>query len=106
MTYKTLKTHAVGVVDDFTDRDIVKGYFPPDGGARNYTGKTKLDAIQVTAPVRSVMPPRTNKVFAKLYGNKWSDVSAYETVKLKTIGEFITLCASHAGEKLPDGEPT
>ena len=106
MSYGVLKKAAVDVVDDFSSKDIKAAYFPSAGNMQKYSAKTKLESIELTAPVRSVMPPRVNKVFSKLYGKKWADVSAFETVKPKTIGDFIKLCAEHAGEKLPDGEPT
>ncbi len=106
MAYDTLKKLAVDVVDDFSSMDIAAGYFPPRNGAARYNAKTKLDTIELTAPVRSVMPPRINKVMAKAYGSAWSDVSAYETVKLASIGDTIKLCAKHAGEAIPSGEPT
>lgn len=106
MAYAKLKQLAVDLIDDFSDLDIKIGYFPPPGEAAKYNAKSKLDAVQITAPVRSVMPPRVNKVLAKAYGGDWSDVSAFETVKVTTMGDFIKLCAKHAGETLPQGEPT
>jgi hypothetical protein len=106
MAYKTLKNLVVDIVDDFTADDVNAGYFPLPGIKPKYTAKTKLDSIKVTTPVRSVMPPKLNKELSKRYGSSWSDVSASETVKLKTIGDAIKLCAQHAGETIPDGEPT
>jgi hypothetical protein len=106
MAYRTLKRVAIDVIDDFSDLDVNGGYFPPQGTSARYTAKTKLDSVKVTTPVRSVMPPKFNKEFSKLYGSAWSDVSAFETVKLKTIGDAIKLCAEHAGETVPTGEPT
>jgi hypothetical protein len=106
VSYAKLKKLAVDVVDDFTKLDIVAGYFPSMGQTAKFNAKTKLDTIEITAPVRSVMPPRVNKVMAKEFGDDWSDVSAFETVKLSTIGDLIKLCAKHAQETIPAGEPT
>lgn len=106
MAYNKLKALAVDIVDDFSKLNIAAGYFSGAGVPAAFNAKTKLDAIELTAPVRSVMPPRINKVMAKAYGDQWTDVSPFETVKLVTIGDAIKLCAKHSGEVVPAGEPT
>jgi hypothetical protein len=106
MAYQTLKKLVIDVVDDFSDLDVNGGYFPAPGTNAKYNAKTKLDTVKVTTPVRSVMPPKINKELSKRYRSTWRDVSAFETVKLKTIGDAIKLCAEHAGETIPTGEPT
>ena len=99
MAYTKLKKLAVDVIDDFTDLDILAHY------GDTYNAKTLLDNIQITAPVRSVMSPRVNKVFAKANGSTWKGIRPVDSVKCKTIGDFIKLVAKNAQETVPAGEP-
>lgn len=99
MTYVKLKKMAIDAIDDFTDFEIIANY------GDTYDAKTLLDNIQITAPVRSVMSPRLNKVFSKVYGNAWAGIRPIDSVKCKTIGDIIKLVAKNSKETVPAGEP-
>jgi hypothetical protein len=99
MSYPVLKKLAIDLVDDFTALDIAINY------GQQYSATTKLDTINITAPVKSVMPPRTNKVMGEKYTNDWKLVRDIDIVKCKTIGDFIKLLAKNAKVLLADGEP-
>jgi hypothetical protein len=99
MSYPTLKKIAIDTIDDLTGDEVLDGY------GIQYTAKTLLDDIQITAPVRAVMPPLVNKKFRAAYTQDWKVVRPIDTVKCQTIGDFIKLVAKNAGEVIPDGEP-
>jgi hypothetical protein len=99
MSYQKLKELAIETIDDFSDLDIAAEY------GTNYSAKTKLNSIFITEPVRSIMPPRVNKVFFAEYQGKWKGVRAIDTLKCESISDFIKLVAKNSGETVPDGEP-
>lgn len=98
--YSTAKAAVIGVVDDFTEKDVMSGY----GTA--YNSKTKLDKLGIGHAVLAVMPPRFNKVMRGLVGDDWDRVGPLDTVACGTIGDLIVLACGQGGIGMPAGEPT
>lgn len=99
LTYPQIKRLAVDLIDDFSKFDIVASY------GTTFTAKTKLDDIEITAPIRAVMIVRVNKVISEKAGTAWRDVRPVDTVKCTTIGDFLKLLCRNAGVAILPGEP-
>lgn len=100
MSYPQMKVHAINLLD-VRRKGLLSNYGP---GAQ-YNANTKLDSINVTAPVRAVIISTINDVLRKAVGSDWRDVRPVDTVKCATIGDFIKLVCNQAGIAMPEGEP-
>lgn len=100
MSYPQMKVHAINLLD-VRRKGLLSNYGP---GAE-YNANTRLDSINVTAPVRAVIITTVNDVLRKAVGSDWRDVRPVETVKCTTIGDFVKLVCNQAGIAMPDGEP-
>ena len=96
--YQQVRAAAIGLIDDFSPKDVVAGY------GSTYTPKTKLaGSLGLSDPARAVMPVRTNKVMLPLVGVTWTDVGPLDTVACQTIGDFILLLCRKSKTLVPGG---
>lgn len=100
MSYPKMKVCAINLLD-VRNRGLLSDY----GSKAKYDANTRLDSINVTAPVRAVIVSTVNDRLRKAVGSGWRDIRPIDMDKCATIGDFIKLVCTHGGIAMHDGEP-